>query len=214
MFIPVIIRMEQSTFNRVKLEIQSFKGLIITNLIGAALALAFSIAYGVPKIIPLITEGSISVAQLPYLFIILLGFVVAITWISRSAELMDEHDEIAEKLEELSPNDDEAIIGVIIQSLAFYRENQDKIRNLSIVGRIVGAGLLLTVIPQFKAIIEGTIAKEWMMLGQVFGLIACVGVGLAGLYIPTLLKRFSKKWDARLQTSDEVGKKLDRILRE
>jgi len=214
MFIPVIIRMEQSTFNRVKLEIQSFKALIITNLIGAALALAFSIAYGVPKIIPLITEGAIHIAQLPYLFIIVLGFVVAITWIARSAELMDEHDEIAQKLEELSPHDDEAIIGVIIQSLAFYRENQDKIRNLSIVGRIVGAGLLLTVIPQFKAIIEGTIVEEWILLGQVFGLIACVGVGLAGLYIPTLLKRFSEKWDTRLKTSDEVGKKLDRILRE
>ena len=214
MFIPVIIRMEQSTFNRVKLEIQSFKALIITNLIGAALALAFSIAYGVPKIIPLITEGAIHIAQLPYLFIIVLGFVVAITWIARSAELMDEHDEIAQKLEELSPHDDEAIIGVIIQSLAFYRENQEKIRNLSIVGRIVGAGLLLTVIPQFKAIIEGTIVEEWILLGQVFGLIACVGVGLAGLYIPTLLKRFSEKWDTRLKTSDEVGKKLDRILRE
>jgi hypothetical protein len=214
MFIPVIIRMEQSTFNRVKLEIQSFKGLIITNLIGAALALAFSIAYGVPKIIPLITEGVIHINQLPYLFIIVLGFVVAITWIARSAELMDEHDEIDQKLEDLSPHDDEAIIGVIIQSLAFYRENQDKIRNLSIVGRIVGAGLLLTIIPQLKAIIEGTIAEEWMLLGQVFGLIACVGVGMAGLYIPTLLKRFSAKWDTRLKTSDEVGKKLDRILRE
>ena len=39
-----------------------------------------------------------------------------------------------------------------------------------------------------------------MIIGQVFGLVASLGVGVAGLYVPTLIHRFSEKWDARLSS--------------
>jgi hypothetical protein len=120
--------MEQTTLNRIKIEMQSFKGLIITNLIGAAFALAFSMAYGVPKLIPLLLEGVFDGSQIPYLILMVFSFVVAIGWITRSAELMDEHDDIVTELEDLGPEDDEEIVSVIVQSLSFYRMNRIKIR--------------------------------------------------------------------------------------
>lgn len=207
--------MEQTTLNRIKIEIQSFKGLIITNLLGAGLALAFTIAYGVPKVIPLLVEGIFEINQLPYLGLMVTGFVVAINWIIRSAELMDEHDDIVTELEELGTSDDEAIIGVIVQNLAFYRENQAKIRQLGFLGRIVGGFLILTAIPQAQALLTGTYPLgNWMIFGQLFGFVASLGIGLAGLYVPTLINRFSVKWDARLSSTEVAEEKLGRILRE
>ena len=207
--------MEQSTLNRIKLEMQSFKGLIITNLLGAAFALAFSMAYGVPKIIPLLSEGVFDVSQIPYLALIAFGFVIAITWITRSAELLEEHDDLVKELETLGPEDDEAIISIIVQSLAFYRENQTKIRQLGLVGRLVGVFLLLTAIPQLQALLTGVYPLGgWMVIGQIMGLIGSLGVGLAGLYVPTLISSFAEKWDARLNSTSVAEEKLGRILQE
>ena len=207
--------MEQTTLNRIKLEMHSFKGLIITNLIGAAFALAFSMAYGVPEIIPLLVEGTFEGSQIPYLMLIAFGFVVAIGWITRSAELMDVHDDLVTELEGLGPEDDEAVIGIIVQSLAFYRENQTKIRQLGITSRIVGGFLLLTAVPQIQALLTGVYPLgNWMIIGQVFGLIGSLGVGVAGLYVPTLIGRFSKKWDARLNSTEAAEERLERILGE
>ena len=205
--------MEQTTLNRVKIELQSFKGLVISNLIGGALALAFSLAYAVPKLIPLL-EGTLSIQQIPYLGVIFIGFVVGINWIARSAELMDEHDDIVQELEDVRPSDDEAIINVIIQSLAFYRENQSKIHQLGIGSRIVGAFLLITAIPQLQAIFAGDYPFGIPgLLGQWFGLVASIGIGLAGFYIPTLIKRFTEKWDARLNSIEKGEEELGRLLK-
>ena len=109
--------MEQTTLNRLKIELQSFKGLVIANLIGAALALAFTMAYGIPKIIPLLVEGIISINQLPYLGLIFLGFAVSINWISNSARLMGEHGDIVDELDDISSSDDEAITSVIVETI-------------------------------------------------------------------------------------------------
>ena len=207
--------MEQTTLNRIKLEVQSFKGLIITNFIGAALTIAFSVAYAVPKTIPLLVEGVFELQMIPYLALAVVGLVVAINWITRGAELLDGHDDIVTELEEVSPDDDEAIIGIIVQSLAFYRENQPKIRQLGILGRVVGVFLLLTAIPQIQALVAGEYPLGQMMaIGQVFGLLGTLAMAALGFYSPTIINRFTVKWDERLSVSDEAGEKLDRILRE
>jgi hypothetical protein len=207
--------MEQTTLNRIKFEIQSFKGLIITNFIGAALTIAFSVAFAVPKLMPLLVEGVFELQMIPYLALAVVGLAVAITWITRGAELMDGHDDIVTELEEVSPDDDEAIIGIIVQSLAFYRENQPKIRRLGILGRVVGVFLLLTAVPQIQALIVGEYPLGQMMaIGQVFGLLGTLAVAALGFFSPIIISRFTVKWDERLSVSDEVGEKLDRILRE
>jgi hypothetical protein len=207
--------MEQTTLNRIKLEIQSFKGLIITNFIGAAFTIAFSVAYAVPKLIPLMVEGVFELQMIPYLALAIVGFAVAINWITRGAELLDGHDDIVTELEEVSPDDDEAIIGIIVQSLAFYRENQPKIRQLGVLGRIVGVFLLFTAVPQIQALIAGDYPLGQMMaIGQVFGLLGTLAVAVLGFYAPSIISRFTVKWDERLSVSDAAGEKLDRILRE
>jgi len=205
--------MEQTTLNRLKFEIQSFKGLIITNFIGAALTIAFSVAFAVPKILPLLVSGSFELQMVPYLALAIVGFAVAINWITRGAELMEGHDDIVKELEEVSPDDDEAITGIIVQSLAFYRENQPKIRQLGMLGRVVGVFLLLTAVPQIQALVAGEYPLgQVMAIGQVFGLLGTLAVAALGFYAPTIISRFTVKWDKRISLTDEAGEKLDRIL--
>lgn len=205
--------MEQTTLNRIKLEMQSFKGLIITNFIGAALTIAFSVAFAVPKLMPLLVEGIFELQMIPYLALVIVGFAVAINWITLGAELLDGHDDIVTELEEVSPEDDEAIISIIVQSLAFYRENQPKIRQLGMLGRVVGVFLLLTAVPQIQALIVGEYPLgQLMAIGQVFGLLGTLAVAALGFYAPTIISRFTVKWDERLSVSDAAGEKLDRIL--
>ncbi len=219
--------MEKNTLTRLKIELESFKALVIANLIGAALTLAFSIAFGVTKIIPFISGGPLTPDQIPYLIVIISGFVVAITWITNSAELMGEQDDITKDFDELiddyesimnvadrlEAQNDEAIIGLIVRSLAFYRENSGKIAKLKWGGRLTGTFLIVSGLPQLWAFITGTYPYQgWLILAQAFALICSLGIGAAAWYAPVIIKRFTETWDARLGMVDDANAKLDRIL--
>ena len=195
--------MEKNTLNRLKIELESFKILVSANMIGAALTLAFSMAFGIEKVIPFITGGPLTPGQLPYFLLIISGFATVISWITSSAELMEEHDIIVKDLKKVIENydtwssddslvsryDDE-IIGIIVRSLSFYRENTDKINNLKWGGRLTGA----------------------FLLAQGFAIVSSLGVGVAAWYVPVIIKRFTETWDARLSLADDANEKLKGIL--
>ena len=218
--------MEKNTLNRLKIELESFKLLVSANMIGAALTLAFSMAFGIEKVIPFITGGPLTSGQLPYFLLIISGFATAISWITRSAELMEEHDIIVMDLKKVIENydtwssddslvsryDDE-IIGIIVRSLSFYRENTDKINNLKWGGRLTGAFLLATGIPQLLSFINGTYpVNSFYLLAQGFAMVSSLGVGVAAWYVPVIIKRFTETWDARLSLADDANDTLKGIL--
>lgn len=207
--------MEKNTLNRLKIELESFKGLVIANLVGAALTLAFTMAFGVEKVIPFITGGPLTPGQIPYVMLIVSGFVVAISWIAGSADLMGEHDEITKDFDEIlkEGGDDEAITSIIVRSLAFYRENQDKINQLKWGGRITGTFMLVSGIPQLIDFITGSYPFGGLLaLAQGFAVVASMGVGIAAWYVPVIIKRFTEMWDERLSLADDVNEKLRKIL--
>lgn len=219
--------MEKTTLTRLKLELESFKILVTSNMIGAALTLAFSMAFGITKVIPFITGGPLEPDQLPYLMIIISGFATAISWITRSAELMGEHDEIIKDLDviineyvesesdtpEIGSEQDEQLIGIIIRFLAFYRENAVKINQLKWGGRLTGTFLLITGIPQLVSFLTGSYQVEgWAILAQVFAVVSSLAISLAAWYVPVIIKRFTETWDARLNMADDANEKLKSIL--
>ena len=219
--------MEINSLTRLKIELESFKLLVTSNLIGAALTRAFSITYGVTNLLPLISGEPIEPSQLPYILIIISGFATAISWITRSAELMEEHDEITKDLDIIIKNYktrptsdngiessyDDKVIGIIVRSLAFYRKNTDKINNLKWGGRLTGIFLLATGIPQFISFIDGSYpVNSYYVLAQGFALISSLVVSLAAWYVPVIIKRFMETWDERLSMADDANEKLRRIL--
>jgi hypothetical protein len=213
--------MEKTTLTRLKIELESFKLLVTANLIGAAMTLAFTITFGFTEIIPIFTGIPLEPDQLPYLLVVISGFATAIIWITYSAELMEEHDEIVKDLDDIierskqrdSSEFDEEVTSVIVRSLAFYREKSQKINRLKWGGRITGTYLLITGIPQLISFVSGEYwVNDWYVLAQGFAVIASLGVSLAAWYVPVIIKRFMETWDARLSSVEDVNKKLDSIL--
>lgn len=207
--------MEKNTLSRLKIELESFKALVIANLVGAALTMAFAIVFSIDEVMPLFSGAPLAVSGLPYLALIIAGMAFAVTWITRSAELMGEHDEITKDLDEVldEGGDDEAVTGIIVRSLAFYRENQSKINELKWGGRITGTFLMATAVPQIIGLLRGTGPIDGLMvLGQWFAIISSVGIGAAAWYVPVIIRRFTETWDARLSMADDANEELRRIL--
>ena len=93
--------MEVSVLERLKVELESFKLITTASMIGAALTIAYSITFGFTEIIPLLVGSPLETDYLPYLLVVISGFATAISWITRSAELMDNHNEIVKELNEI-----------------------------------------------------------------------------------------------------------------
>jgi hypothetical protein len=207
--------MEKNTLSRLKIELESFKALVIANLVGAALTMAFAIVFSIDEVTPMITGAPLTMRGLPYLALIIAGMAFAVTWITRSADLMGEHDEITKDFDEIlkEGGDDEAVTGIIVRSLAFYRENQSKIDELKWGGRVTGTFLVATAVPQIMGLLRGTgPIGGLMVLGQWFAIVSSVGIGAAAWYVPVVIKHFTETWDARISMADDANEELRRIL--
>lgn len=210
--------MEKSALTRLKIELESFKTLTVANFIGAAFTLAFTVAYGFTEIIPFITGEPLQASQIPYMVVVVSGFATAIAWITRSAELMEEHDEIIKDLDDIITSGvegdalGELVTGVIVRSLAFYRGNGSKINRLKWGARITGAYLLISGVPQLINLITDPQVQGWMIFAQWFALAASLGISLAAWYVPVILDRFIKTWDERLDLAEDASDRLSSIL--
>jgi hypothetical protein len=215
--------MEVSVLERLKVELESFKLITTASMIGAALTIAYSITFGFTEIIPLLVGSPLETDYLPYLLVVISGFATAISWITRSAELMDSHNEIVKELNEIIRESksatsavtelDEKIIGVIVKSLAFYRANSSKINRLKWSGRLTGAFLLVTGIPQLISFLNGTYpVGSLYVLAQVFFVVSSIGISIAAWYVPVLIKRFMDTWDTKLKLAEDANNQLGRSL--
>jgi len=207
--------MEKNSLNRLKSELDSFKILVTAHQIGAALTLAFTLAFAIDKINQYITGGPMTPDQTLLMMLSVSSFVTVISYITRNSRLIETHDEITKDLAEIIRNkgDDEAVTGIIVRSLAFYRENQEKISQIKWAGRIMGTLLLITGIPRLLSFMKGPDPLGGLVvLAQGFAMVASLAVGVASWYVPVIIKRFTETWDARLSMADEANEKLKRIL--
>lgn len=215
--------MEINTLERLKTELESFKLVTTANMFGAALVVAYSIALGFTKIIPLITGGPVDAVYLPFLLLVISGFATAVSWITRSAELNDKHGEIVKELDKIISESksttsdrtdlDEKVIGIIVSSLAFYRENSSKINRLKWGGRLTGAFMLVTGIPQLISFLYGAYQVDGVyVLAQGLLVVFSIGTSIAAWYVPVIIKRFMDRWDARLKLAEDANERLGRIL--
>ena len=215
--------MEINTLERLKTELTSFKLVTTASMIGAAITFAYSVALGITKVVPFITGGPLEAQHLPYLLVVISGFAIAISWVTRSAELMGEHDGIVKELDRVIDESksttgdrmdlDEKVIGIIVRSLAFYRENSSKIDRLKWGGRLTGAFMLVVGIPQLVSFLNGSYPVDGVyVLAQGLAVVFSIGISIAAWYVPVLIKRFMDRWDARLKLAEDANVRLGRIL--
>lgn len=213
--------MEINILNQLRNELESFNLVMTANLFGAATAIAFIIAHTIVIFTPIITGTPFDFQYLPYLIVIICTFATAVSLRIRNAELMDEYNKIVNKLDtiikvkiETDEQDfDEQFIGIILESLSFYRENNRKINRLKWIGRLTGTFLLIAGVSQFISFINTvTLRNPAYLLAHTILIAISIGVTIVAWYIPTVINRFMQTWDARLKLAEDANTEIKRFL--
>jgi len=205
---------EKETFDRFNREMRSFYALIILNIVGAGLAMSFGIAWIVPNITPMIQEQSIQISKLALTGLVVVGCVVALRWLIASVEVFDGFDDLRDdsRVKEAEANCD-SLTGLIVRSMAWYRERKANINDLKFGSRVTGAFFLLSAVLQILNLASTlSSTSPFNLTLSMIGFILCLVLGVAGLLIPYSITRFVGTWDHRIEASDEASKRLERIV--
>ena len=77
----------------------------------------------------------------------------------------------------------------------------------------VAAFFLLSALMQVRYVVSlfGT-PSSWEMLFSLVGFGLCLALGIIGVYLPSVFRRYTATWDRRLQESSEAEKRLGELL--
>ena len=98
-----------------------------------------------------------------------------------------------------------------MENLAFYREKREEVRRLILGSRATGAFFLVSAALQLRFLVSQT-GSSLFSLMSVVGMALCLALGLAGVYIPSSLGRYTSTWEERLSESEETKRRLGELL--
>ncbi len=197
--------MENEAMNRLTREMNSFHALTIVNIAGAGVAMSMGIERLVNNLLPMIREQTILFPQALNVAAVLVGSVFGLMWLISSAEMLDGFQEVRESREDDDPT------GLIVENMAFYRENREAMRRLMLGSRATGAFFLVSAALQLRFLVSQT-GSSLLTLMSVVGLALCLALGVAGVYIPSSLGRYTQMWEGRLSESEEAERRLGEML--
>jgi hypothetical protein len=197
--------MENEAINRLTRETNSFHALTMLNIAGAGVAMSMGIATLVNNLLPMFREQTILFPQALSVAAVLVGSVYALRWLISSAEMMDGFQEVRERGEDGDPT------ALIVENLAFYRENREEVRRLMLGSRATGAFFLVSAALQLRYLASQA-GSSMLTLMSIVGLALCLALGVAGVYIPGSLGRYTQTWDRRLSESEEAERRLGEML--
>ena len=197
--------MENEVNNRLTREMNSFHALTIVNIAGAGIAMSMGIERLVNNLLPMFREQTILFPQALNVAAVLAGSVFGLRWLISSAEMLDGFQEVRESREDDDPT------GLIVENMAFYRENREAVRRLMLGSRATGAFFLVSAALQLRFLVSQA-GSSLFSLMSVVGLALCLSLGVAGVYIPSSLGRYTRMWDRRLSESEEAERRLGEML--
>jgi len=197
--------MENEAMNRLTREMNSFHALTIVNIAGAGVAMSMGIETLVNNLLPMFREQTILFPQALNVAVVLAGSVFGLMWLISSAEMLDGFQDVRESREDDDPT------GLIVENMAFYRENREAVRRLMLGSRATGAFFLVSAALQLRHLASQT-GSSMLTLMSVVGLALCLALGVAGVYIPSSLGRYTQMWDRRLSESEEAERRLGEML--
>lgn len=203
--------MKTETEMKFRSELRSFFGLIMLNLVAAAMGMGLGIALSVTILTERFQAGDFLV---PSLFLIPLGVIAmacGVFWITRTAELMGDITDLREAYHELPDNaGDEQVTALMIEMVAVYRANRAQLERMTLLGTISGVAFMLAGSVQF-------INELWVISNTTFvidnidhliGGCVTLAVGAAGILTAHYFSIYSKLWDARLAETERIEEAL------
>ena len=205
--------MGTETLQRFSRETMSLYALIVINIVGAGLAMSFGVATGVNNLLLMVTELNFQPLQAAMTGLGLLGFGFAISWLVSSAKVFSDFDDIRDEFKKRRGEaDDEEMAQLVVQNLAFYRDNRLTIDRLMLGSRAAGFFFLLSAAVGVYNLLINAPTGLLGLLAAVFGILICGVIGAVGLYCPSFFEMYTRTWNQRLDNSVEAEKKLNSIL--
>jgi hypothetical protein len=205
--------MRNETLNRLNREMRSFNSLIMMNIVGAGLAVARGIAFIVGKVHPMIAARTIIWPEAVMVALVVAVGVLIFRWLIMGAEMLDEYQDLREKNFGYNDGAEESATELIVKNMAFYRDHKASMRGLNLGSLVTGAFFLLSAAAQVRYLVSvlssGTLFEVVFIL---VGFSLCLVLGVAGVYISHMFRRYEATWDRRLQESAEAEKKLGELL--
>lgn len=198
--------MENEAINRLTREMNSFHALTIVNIAGAGVAMSMGIERLVNNLLPMFREQTILFPPALNVAVVLAGCVFGLKWLVSSAEMLDGFQEVRASREDDDP------MALIVENMAFYRENREAMRRLMLGSRATGAFFLVSAALQMRFLLAQVGSPSLLTLMSVVGLALCLALGVAGVYIPRSLGRYTQMWDRRLSESEEAERRLGEML--
>jgi len=206
--------MENEAFERFERETRSFAALALLNIVGAGLAMAFSVSWIVNNLLPLASGGAVYLDQIVLAGLGLAGFVFAMRWLIPCAETFGGVDDMikGKSRGKIEANGDK-LTEMIVEKMAWYRESRETIGRLKLGSRLTGVFFLASAALQIYnlAVSLSTVTQAILVMSAV-GLTLCLAFGAVGLLVPTYVDRFIGTWDQRVKASDEAEDKLGKLI--
>ena len=197
--------MENEVIDRLTREMRSFHILTIVNIAGAGVAMSLGIETLVNNLLPMFRAQTILFPPALNVAVVLAGSVFGLRWLVSSAEMLDGFQEVREYMEDDDPT------ALIVENMAFYRENRTAVRRLMLGSRATGAFFLVSAALQLRFLVSQA-GSSLLTLMSVVGLALCLALGVAGVYIPGSLGRYTRMWEGRLSESEEAERRLGELL--
>jgi len=205
--------MINETFNRLSREMRSFYSLIVMNMVGAGIAVAMGMAFVVRNVHPMIEARTIIWPEAAMVAVVVAVGVLIFRWFLTGAEMMDEYQDLREKNFGYSDGAEETATELIVKNIAFYRDHRASMSGLNLGSLVTGAYFLLSAAAQVTYVLSvlgsGTPFEVAFVL---LGFSLCLVLGVAGVYISHMFRRYEATWDRRLQETAEAEKRLGVLL--
>ncbi len=196
-------------------EIRSFLGLTIINLVFGALAMGLGVSTVVNNIPYLLELSGISI--LPIILVCIGGFVflLGLYWIISSVEILDGITDITEQNKNFKEKiTDDYFTRLIIRMMAQYRSNKTIIHRMMFIGRIGGymfiiAGII-NILLAFYNLNLSYITLDNLI--SIVGVVITLLLGFAIIIIVKYFNRYTKIWEKRLSDSNKIDETLQTVI--
>ena len=169
--------------------------------------MAIGVVFVVNNLFPILETGLIDTLSIGYVIAGGCLAIVGFWWILPSTSIMDFITDLQIKsYKKNQKSSDEQEIGLIIQLLSYYRENEKKIKQMILISRIGGTFFLINgIITTYEIITktDGSFTPELYTM-QIAAVIMMFTWGIVSFVIPYFLKKTAEIWQYRVRKSREA----------
>jgi hypothetical protein len=196
-------------------EIRSFWILSISNLVFAAITMAYGIMVIVTRLQEMVNAGTLLLVPL---IMVIVGFAVAvlgIKWILASVEIFSSIEELKSaydaKKGQMTPEDS---TGFIIQMINQYRTNKATIRTMILVCTAGGCCFLVLGIMSSIEFVSAGLTSGMTMLNYLLIPSALLSLGIAtvSLLCSYYFRKYASAWDLRLSEISRSENVLEKTM--